>query len=102
MADPRYPVVVIGGVPVVDAPQEIDILNAEFFRKTLLRAAYRGQGTVVVNMAATRFCDSIGVEVLARAHEQAVAADGLDAGVPSKIIFQETRRLERCARASQR
>jgi anti-sigma B factor antagonist len=76
MPDTKYPIVMIGGVPVVDAPQEIDVLNAEFFRKTLLHAACRGQGTVVVNMTGTRFCDSTGVAVLARAHERAVAAGG--------------------------
>jgi anti-anti-sigma factor len=69
MADPR----VIGGVPVVDAPHEIDADNAECFDKLLLRAARRGHGTVVVNMTGTRFCDSSGVRVLARAHERTVA-----------------------------
>jgi anti-anti-sigma factor len=73
MADPRYPVVMIGGVPVVDAPQEIDAANAECFRKMLLHAACRGHA-VVVNMTATRFFDSSAVHVLTQAHERAVAA----------------------------
>jgi anti-sigma B factor antagonist len=76
VADPRYPVVMIGGVPVVNAPQEIDTASAEWFREMLLHAACRGQGTVVVNMTATRFCDSSGVSVLVRAHERAVAEGG--------------------------
>jgi anti-sigma B factor antagonist len=76
VADPRYPVVVIGGVPVVSGPEEIDAANAEWFRKILVHAACRGQPTVVVDMTGTRFCDSSGVHVLARAHERAVAAGG--------------------------
>jgi anti-anti-sigma factor len=61
--------VVIGGVPVVNAPQEIDAANEECFGKVLLHAAGRGHATVVVNMTGTRFCDSSGVRVLVRAHE---------------------------------
>jgi anti-sigma B factor antagonist len=76
MADPRRPVVMIGGVPLVDAPHEIDADNAECFDKLLLHAARRGHGTVVVNMTGTRFCDSSGVRVLARAHERAMAEGG--------------------------
>ena len=76
MAEPRFPVVTIGGVPVVDAPDEIDADNAESFDKLLLHAASCGPRTVVVDMTRTRFCDSGGVRVLARAHERAVAAGG--------------------------
>lgn len=76
MADPGYPVVVLGGVPVVTAPQEIDAANAEWFRAVLLHAARQGHGTVVVNMTGTQFCDSSGVHVLARAHERATGEGG--------------------------
>jgi hypothetical protein len=54
MADPRYPVVMIGGASVVAAPLEIDAENAEWFRKVLLDPVGRGNATVVVNMASTR------------------------------------------------
>jgi hypothetical protein len=57
MADSGYPVVMIGGVPVVEAPQGIDADIAESFRKVLLHAADRGQGTLVVNMTGTRCWD---------------------------------------------
>jgi anti-sigma B factor antagonist len=76
MADPSYPIVMIGGVPVVDAPQEIDAVNAEWFRTVLLHAASCGPATVVVNMAGTRFCNSSGVGVLAWAHGLAAAEGG--------------------------
>jgi anti-anti-sigma factor len=65
----------IGGVPVVDAPQEIDAANAEPLRKILLHAADREHATVVVNMAGTRFCDSAGVGAVAWAHGHVTAKD---------------------------
>lgn len=73
MGDPGYPIDVIDGVPVVEAPQEIDAATAEGFRKVLLHAACRGHATVVVNMTATRFCDSSGVNALVWARKRAVA-----------------------------
>jgi anti-sigma B factor antagonist len=76
MADPRDPIVMIGGVPVVEAPQEIDVANAEPFREILVHAACRGHAPVVVNMTGTRFCDSSGVRALASAHKRAVAEGG--------------------------
>jgi anti-sigma B factor antagonist len=76
MADPGYPVDVIGGVPVVAAPEEIDAATAESFRKILLHAACRGPATVVVNMTATRFCDSSGVNALVWVRKRAVDHGG--------------------------
>jgi anti-anti-sigma factor len=75
MGDPGYPVDVIDGVPVVEAPHEIDAATAEGFRKVLLHAACHGHATVV-NMTATRFCDSSGVNALVWAHKRAVAQRG--------------------------
>jgi len=77
MADPRDPIVMIGGVPVVNAPQEIDAASAGSFRNIVLHAASSGDaGVVVVNMTGTRFCDSSGVNALVCAHKQAVAEGG--------------------------
>jgi anti-anti-sigma regulatory factor len=39
MPDDSFPVEVLGGVPVVAAPEEIDITNAEALRSALLTAA---------------------------------------------------------------
>lgn len=75
MADPRYPVVIIGGASVVTAPAELDTANAEWFRKVLLHALEHGNAAVVVSMASTQFCDSAGVSALAWAHGHAVAQD---------------------------
>jgi anti-anti-sigma factor len=66
----------IGGVPVVNAPLNIDAANAGWLQNMLLRAASCRRATVVVNMTGTRFCDSAGVGALVRAHEQALTKGG--------------------------
>jgi len=89
MADPRYPFVMIGGVPVVNAPLNIDAANAGWFQNMLLRAAPCRQATVVVNMTGTRFCDSAGVRVLVRAHERALAKGGeLVLVIPASAVLR--------------
>ena len=75
MPDHRYPLM-INGVPVVEAPEEIDICNAEQLRIVLLEAASRGHATIVVDMTRTRFCDSSGFSVLVAAHQRALAEGG--------------------------
>ena len=74
MPDHGFPVDVVGGVPVVAAPEEIDITNAEALRSALLTAAAGGHGTLVVDMTRTRFCDSSGLHALIAAHKRAGAA----------------------------
>ena len=76
MAEASFPVQVVGGVPVVAAPEEIDITNAAWLRAALLEAAAHGSGTLVVDMAQTQFCDSAGLNVLVRAHKRARADGG--------------------------
>jgi anti-sigma B factor antagonist len=73
MPDDRFPVEMVGGVPVVAAPEEIDITNAEALRSALLTAAANGHGTLVVDMTRTRFCDSSGLHTLIAAHKRAGA-----------------------------
>ena len=73
MPDDRFPVEVVEGVPVVAAPEEIDITNAEALRSALLTAAANGHGTLVVDMTRTRFCDSSGLHTLIAAHKRAEA-----------------------------
>ena len=67
---------VVSGVPVVAAPEEIDVTNAEALRSVMLMAAWHGQGTLVVDMTATRFCDSYGLHTLLAAHNRAQADGG--------------------------
>jgi anti-sigma B factor antagonist len=64
---------VIGGVTVVAAPEEIDVTNTEALQSDLLEAAAHRQGTLVVDMTVTRFCDSSGVHALLAAHHRAQA-----------------------------
>jgi anti-sigma B factor antagonist len=70
-----FPVEMVGGVPVVAAPEEIDITNAARLRAALLQAAAPGDGALVVDMSQTQFCDSAALNVLVRAHKRA-QADG--------------------------
>jgi anti-sigma B factor antagonist len=67
---------VVNGVPVVRAPEEIDITNAPELRSALLEAAAHGHGTLVVDMTRTQFCDSSGLHTLLAAHKRAQAEGG--------------------------
>jgi anti-sigma B factor antagonist len=68
-----FPVQMVQGVPVVAAPEEIDITNAEALRSALLQAAAGGQGPLVADLTRTRFCDSSGIHALLAAHKRAGA-----------------------------
>jgi len=76
MAEVRYPIETVSGVPVVAAPAEIDASNADWLRAVLLEAAARGHATFVVDMTRTRFCDSARLGALVRAHKRAEAEGG--------------------------
>ena len=76
MHDVRFPLEVVSGVPVVTAPEEIDITNAPKLRSALLEAAAHGHGTLVVDMTRTQFCDSSGLHTLLAAHKRAQAENG--------------------------
>ena len=76
MQDGRFPFEVINGVPVVAAPEEIDITNAPELRSALLEAAVHGHGMLVADLSRTQFCDSSGLHTLLAAHKRATAAGG--------------------------
>jgi len=73
MPEASFPVEMAGGVAVVAAPEEIDITNAATLRAALLQPAVPRNGTLVVDMSRTQFCDSAGLNVLVRAHQRARA-----------------------------
>ena len=75
MLDVSSPSGVISAVPVVTAPEEIDITTAYRLRSALA-AAVRGHATVVVDMTRTHACDTAGLHVLVRAHRRALAQGG--------------------------
>jgi anti-sigma B factor antagonist len=70
------PVAVRRGVPVVQAPAEIDIDSARRLRDALLESLAGGHATIVADLSRTRFCDSAGLQALVRAHREAVAEGG--------------------------
>ena len=76
MPEASFPVEMVGGVPVVATPVEIDISNSAALRAALLEAAAQGNGTLVVNMSQTQFCDSAGLHILVRAHKRAQSTGG--------------------------
>ena len=76
MGDGRFPFEVVSGVPVVAAPEEIDITSAPALRSALLEAAAHGHRTLVVDMTRTRFCDSSGLRTLLAEHKRAQAVGG--------------------------
>jgi anti-sigma B factor antagonist len=76
MPELGFPVEMVGGVPVVAAPAEIDITNASGLRAALGQAARNGPGTLVVDLTRTRFCDSAGMHALVDAHKRARAEGG--------------------------
>ena len=89
MPDDGFLVDVVGGVPVVVAPEEIDITNAWALGSALLRAAASAPGTLVVDMTRTEFCDSSGPHALAAAHKRA-EAEGREVllVVPNAIVLR--------------
>jgi anti-sigma B factor antagonist len=89
MHDGRFPVALVSGVPVVAAPEEIDITNAPELRSALLQAAADGSGTLVADMTRTRFCDSSGLHALLAAHKRAQAEGGeLRLVIPSTTVLR--------------
>jgi anti-sigma B factor antagonist len=66
----------VGGVPVVTAPAEIDVTTAGQLRSMLAEWAARGHSTLVADLTGTQFCDSAELSVLVRAHKQALAKGG--------------------------
>src|SRR5262249_50747046 len=83
MSATKYPFQMVGGVPVVTAPPEIDATTVGELRAILLEWHSRGHTTVVVDMTGTLFCDSAGLRELVWAHKREVAeSGGLRLGMP--------------------
>jgi anti-sigma B factor antagonist len=76
MPDVRFQVEMIKGVPVLTAPEEIDITNAGQLETALLEAARHGPGGFVVDLTQTQFCDTSGLHALVGARKRARAGGG--------------------------
>ncbi len=61
---------------IVTMPDEIDLTNSADLNERLAGVIAQAPETVTVDMTATTFCDSAGINVLARAHELAAANGG--------------------------
>jgi anti-anti-sigma factor len=70
----HHSVVWVGQVAVISLPAEIDVSNADQVREDLLSVINRGATLLVVDMIATTFCDSAGVNALVRAFKRATAS----------------------------
>jgi anti-sigma B factor antagonist len=70
----RHPVLWIDRAAVVSAPAEIDARNAGDVLICLLSVIGEGPATLIVDMTATAFCDSAGVNSLVQAFRRAGAS----------------------------
>lgn len=77
MHDGGFVIELVSGVPIVAAPEEVDMSNARELESALLEAAANGPGTLVADMTRTQFCDSSGIRTLLVAHKRA-QADGAE------------------------
>ena len=84
MAGPQHvPAVVIA------LPAEIDMASAGRAGQQLGSAFTAGVSTVIADMTATTFCDSSGISMLVRAHQQAAANNTqLRLVVPSAAVLR--------------
>ncbi len=71
-----FAVELVNGVPVVAAPEEIDITNADRLRAALSEAATHGHDRFVVDLTRTHFCDTAGLHALVAAHKRARTGGG--------------------------
>ncbi len=76
MPDARFPVDVVRGVPVVSAPEQVDITNAAGLQAALAETAAHGPVTSVVDLTRTQFCDTAGLHALVSARKRALAQGG--------------------------
>jgi anti-sigma B factor antagonist len=85
----NFPVYRVGSrrVAVVTLPDEIDILNAEQIRDTLLAVLNRDVTTLVADMTGTTFCACAGASALVRAQQRAAAnRAGLRVAVAAPLV----------------
>ena len=88
MADPPYPPHPPQQV-VIALPAEIDMANAGRAGQQLGSAFAPSVATVIADMTATTFCDSSGISMLVRAHQQAAANNTqLRLVVPSAAVLR--------------
>jgi anti-anti-sigma regulatory factor len=94
MSPAGYSIQMAGDLPVVTAPVEITQANTDQLRITLLRAAARGAGTVVLDLTGTQRCEPAAVLVLERAQLRALSNHGeLRLAGPSTVVLADLAEL---------
>jgi anti-sigma B factor antagonist len=68
-----YPVRWAGETAIITFPPEVDITSADEVRDKLLSVLNQGATTLIVDMSATTFSDSAGVNAIVRAYRRASA-----------------------------
>jgi anti-sigma B factor antagonist len=76
MTEPELEVTWSGRHAVVIMPAEIDLVNVPGLGDQLSAISSGSPDVITVDLTATMFCDSAGVQVLARASERAAASGG--------------------------
>lgn len=71
MSPEDYPVRWAGRLAAVAAPKEIDLSNAAELLTQLLSVLTRRPAVLVVDMSASTFCDSAGMNAIVTAHKRA-------------------------------
>lgn len=88
MSGAEFPFQMIGRVPVVTAPAEIDITTSGELRAILFQWHSRGHTRVVLDLTGTEYCDMAGLRELLEAHQRAVAnGGGLVLVTPAEGLF---------------
>ena len=77
----------VGPVAVVALPGEIDAANADKMCQELLSAVSLGAAVVVIDMSATTFCDSAGVQAIIAAYRHA-GANGIQLRLVATAILR--------------
>jgi anti-sigma B factor antagonist len=85
-----------GSRAVATMPAEIDAMNADEIRDTLLSAAASGVTTLIIDMSTTTFCDSSGVHAVISAYRQAAQT-----GTEVRLVVTTVRRVFRLIGADQ-
>jgi anti-sigma B factor antagonist len=83
-----FPVLWFDGTAIVRLPAEVDITNADDLRESLLSVLNQGAVALVADMTLTTFCDSAGINALARAVRRAAASSAkirVAAGAPAVL-----------------
>jgi anti-sigma B factor antagonist len=82
-----YPLRWTGPCAIITLPAEIDVTSADEVREALLTAVGRGPDTLIIDMSATTFCDSAGVNAVISAYREA-AANGTELRLVTTAVLR--------------